>query len=154
MISLYAESHICTITLIFYTCIWIPLVHITQFIRRIVAFLFNPHGQLENGEIHSVRELDLPVWRFRDLEISNKNNRDAIMINNEEEKETCSICLMEFENEDLVNKLRNCGHVFHMECMEKWLHRCQFTCPLCRSLVLSHVSSSPCKSAIPSPARD
>lgn len=142
MICIYAESHLCTFTLIFYTCVWIPFLQTTQSILRIFTFLLNPHDQLENAHFEETQvcELDLPVSRFQDLGFSYGNRGEAI--NNEEEM--CSICLMEFEKEDLVNKLSRCGHLFHMECMEKWLDRCQFTCPLCRSLVL-HPTFSPCK---------
>ncbi|KAI3456481.1 hypothetical protein Pfo_013144 [Paulownia fortunei] len=142
MICIYAESHLCSLTLIFYTCLWIPFLQTTQSILRVFTFLLNPHDQMENAHFEEAPlcELDLRVSRFQDLEFSNKNRGEAI--NNEEEM--CSICLAEFEKEDLVNKLPRCGHIFHMECMEQWLDRCQFTCPLCRSLVLP-ATSSPCK---------
>ncbi|KAK4398923.1 RING-H2 finger protein ATL18 [Sesamum angolense] len=104
-----------------------------------------PHGQRGNARYEEtpVSEVDLPVLSFQDLEFSNKNRGAAV--NNGEEM--CSICLMEFEKVDLVNKLPRCGHLFHMECMEKWLDRCQFTCPLCRSLVLPS-GPLPCKIVI------
>ncbi|KAK4439365.1 RING-H2 finger protein ATL18 [Sesamum alatum] len=138
MICMHAESHLCTFTLILYTCIFIPFLQITQSVVRIFPFLFKPNGQ--RGNARSVCEVDLLVLSFQDLEFSNKNRGKAVS-NGEE---MCSICLMEFEKEDLVNKLPRCGHLFHMECMEKWLDRCQFTCPLCRSSVLP-VGPLPCK---------
>ncbi|KAL3820738.1 hypothetical protein ACJIZ3_006643 [Penstemon smallii] len=139
MICLYAESHLCTFTLIIYNFIVIPFLQITQSILRFFTYLFNPHQLPENHDHFQETqcEINLPVSRFQDLDSSNKGSID-------DEEEMCSICLMEFQNEDLVNKLPKCGHLFHMECMEKWLDRCQFTCPLCRSLVLD-VHSSPCK---------
>ncbi|KAL1537304.1 RING/U-box superfamily protein [Salvia divinorum] len=128
MICMYADSHLCTLTFILCTCIWIPLHRTTQLLVKILAFLVNPHHQLPD-ETPSC-SLDLPVSRFRDL-----GNVE------EEEEEMCSICLVEFEEKDLVNKLGRCGHTFHVECMEKWLETCQFTCPLCRSRLLHHPTS-------------
>ncbi|KAL8469027.1 hypothetical protein ACS0TY_032013 [Phlomoides rotata] len=141
MICICGDSRLCTFTLILYTCVYIPFLQTAQLILRIFTFLVNPHDQRsENAqfEVTPICNLDLPVSRFQNLEFR-RGNRGS-----EAEEETCAICLVEFEKEDLVNKLRRCEHVFHMECMEKWLDRCQFTCPLCRSMVL-HLSSSPCK---------
>lgn len=142
MICLYGETHLSTFTLIFYTFICIPFLQITQAAVRFFTFLLDPHHQPESSysEENPEWELDLPVSQFQDLELSNKNGGEEI----DSDQEMCSICLMEFEKEDLVNKLLRCGHVFHMGCLEKWLDRCQFTCPLCRSSVL-RLRSSPCK---------
>ncbi|KAL0321116.1 UNVERIFIED_CONTAM: E3 ubiquitin-protein ligase RHA1B [Sesamum radiatum] len=147
MICLYAETHLSTFTLILYTFVWIPFLQITQTFVRFFTFLIDPHRQAcsssscdENPEW----ELDLPVSRFQELELmSNKNGGEASC--DDHGDEMCSICLTEFEKEELVNKLPKCGHVFHVGCLEKWLDRCQFTCPLCRSMLLHVRSSSPCK---------
>ncbi|GMY31259.1 NEP1-interacting protein-like 1 [Fagus crenata] len=46
----------------------------------------------------------------------------------------CSICLQDFEDEDHVRTLPNCGHLFHLYCIDEWLTR-QGTCPMCRKYV-------------------
>ncbi|GFP90190.1 RING-H2 finger protein atl18 [Phtheirospermum japonicum] len=121
--------------MIFYTCIWIPFLQTTQSIlRNFTCFIHHPENALLRSQ---VRELDLRVSRFRDLECKSKNRGD-----NAENEEVCSICLVVFEEKDSVNKLPRCGHIFHMECMKKWLERCQFSCPLCRSLVSPDTSPS------------
>ncbi|KAL7088637.1 hypothetical protein ACP275_13G140000 [Erythranthe tilingii] len=145
MICMYVESYLSIFIFVFYSCIWIPFIQTTHSIRQIFTLLLNPHHRPEKPDTEETQscQLDLPVSRFQDLEFCSKH-RGAAMDNQEEEE--CSICLMEFEKEDLVNKVPRCGHVFHMECMEKWLDRCQFTCPLCRSLLLHATNkSSPCK---------
>lgn len=42
----------------------------------------------------------------------------------------CSICLSQFEENDLVRKL-TCQHHFHGSCIDRWLENHQ-TCPLCK----------------------
>ncbi|GLT81269.1 hypothetical protein SLA2020_526620 [Shorea laevis] len=44
----------------------------------------------------------------------------------------CSICLVEFGDDDMLRLLTVCYHVFHQECIDLWLgsHK---TCPVCRS---------------------
>ncbi|XP_075486526.1 E3 ubiquitin-protein ligase RHA1B-like [Primulina tabacum] len=142
MICLFAESNMCNYTFILFTCMWIPFLHVTQSVIRLFRFLLNPHDHHENNRFQETPlwELDLPVSQFQGSGIRNKNGGETVV----ENEQMCSICLMEFEAEDLVNHLPKCGHVFHVDCMEKWLDRCQFTCPLCRSLVLQ-TRSSPCK---------
>ncbi|KAF7820451.1 RING-H2 finger protein ATL70-like [Senna tora] len=45
---------------------------------------------------------------------------------------SCSICLDDYNESDVLRKLPDCGHLYHLECIDSWLksHR---TCPLCRT---------------------
>ncbi|XP_021656558.1 E3 ubiquitin-protein ligase RHA1B [Hevea brasiliensis] len=47
----------------------------------------------------------------------------------------CAVCLSEFAEEENVRDLK-CKHVFHKDCLDKWLLQCRSTCPLCRCKVL------------------
>lgn len=128
MICLYAETNLTTL---FYTCICTPFLRMMNAASKIFTFLIDPH-HLPKSNFSEDWELDLSLSRFQDLKSSC-----------EEEEEVCAVCLSEFEGEDLVNELGRCGHVFHVGCLEKWVDRCQFTCPLCRSSIL-RVCCSPC----------
>lgn len=47
---------------------------------------------------------------------------------------TCAVCLNDLCRHDRVWELRNCCHVFHMRCLDRWLdHDEHKTCPLCRA---------------------
>ncbi|KAL6144063.1 hypothetical protein ACLB2K_054758 [Fragaria x ananassa] len=48
----------------------------------------------------------------------------------------CSVCLSEFQPESEINHL-TCGHVFHQDCLEKWLNYWNITCPLCRTPLMA-----------------
>lgn len=134
MICLYAETPISTLALILYTCMYIPFLHIAQAFSRLLSFILHPHQYPESTSFQC--ELDLPVSRIRDVAVLRcEKGRGG---------ETCSICLMDFKGEDLVNRLPNCGHLFHVECIEKWMDRCKFTCPICRANLVLHFHSKPC----------
>ncbi|XVF10277.1 hypothetical protein REPUB_Repub07fG0168800 [Reevesia pubescens] len=46
---------------------------------------------------------------------------------------TCTVCLNCIEKLDEIRELSNCSHVFHRECLDKWVDKDRVTCPLCRS---------------------
>ncbi|KAL2547671.1 brassinosteroid-responsive RING-H2 [Forsythia ovata] len=66
-----------------------------------------------------IREL-LPVVKFSDL-----NELDP--------PENCAVCLYEFNGDDKIRRLTNCRHIFHRNCLDRWMDHDQKTCPLCRS---------------------
>ncbi|CAH8392901.1 unnamed protein product [Eruca vesicaria subsp. sativa] len=81
--------------------------------------------------------------------------RDAAFRSPELISDTCAVCLGDLEDGDEVRELRNCSHVFHRECIDRWLdyeccggddndgeednHR---TCPLCRTPLLAANTTS------------
>lgn len=46
-------------------------------------------------------------------------------------RSSCSICLQDFECQDVARSLTNCRHLFHLRCINKWISK-QRSCPLCR----------------------
>ncbi|KAF7021767.1 hypothetical protein CFC21_034661 [Triticum aestivum] len=44
----------------------------------------------------------------------------------------CAVCLSELADGEKVRELPNCGHSFHVECVDAWL-RSRTTYPLCRA---------------------
>ncbi|XP_057809357.1 RING-H2 finger protein ATL80-like [Salvia miltiorrhiza] len=47
----------------------------------------------------------------------------------------CAICLAEYADGDEVRVLPQCGHGFHIECVDTWL-RSHSSCPSCRQILL------------------
>ncbi|XP_045822254.1 RING-H2 finger protein ATL80-like [Trifolium pratense] len=54
----------------------------------------------------------------------------------------CSICLEEYcEGSDSELIYTECSHIFHEECIGKWLHQCEdrsssYSCPMCRREII------------------
>lgn len=51
---------------------------------------------------------------------------------NEDIPSSCSICLMDVEKGDEYYDIK-CKHVFHKQCLEKWLEDYNYVCPVCRA---------------------
>ncbi|KAL5562285.1 hypothetical protein UlMin_032032 [Ulmus minor] len=134
-----SPSRFCVASIVFYTCVWIPLVQLKKALGRalgIISFFFFAYKQPEDEGFGAVQPC-LPVARYVDLQSYNSRGKTKGKV-----EESCSVCLVEFEKEDLVSQLSKCGHVFHMECIEKWLDCHHFTCPLCRSSFFSTSNAS------------
>ncbi|KAL5206961.1 hypothetical protein ABZP36_031396 [Zizania latifolia] len=43
----------------------------------------------------------------------------------------CAVCLEDVQRGETVRRLPACGHLFHKDCVDMWLHT-HATCPLCR----------------------
>ncbi|XP_030443871.1 NEP1-interacting protein 1-like [Syzygium oleosum] len=50
-------------------------------------------------------------------------------------RNSCSICLQDFECKDVAKRLPSCRHLFHLRCIDKWISK-QRSCPLCRSPIV------------------
>ncbi|CEG77999.1 hypothetical protein RMATCC62417_12668 [Rhizopus microsporus] len=77
----------------------------SNFIRR---WMKHRHGVTEQEQSSHIEAITIP------------RSEDAI----------CSICLSEYENDDLLCKLW-CGHIYHRDCVKEWLSL-NATCPLCK----------------------
>ncbi|PON70247.1 43kDa postsynaptic protein [Parasponia andersonii] len=62
----------------------------------------------------------------------------------------CSICLVDFAESDVLRLLPDCGHVFHVKCVDPWL-RLRPTCPNCRTSPLPTPTTTPVPTPITTP---
>ncbi|GKV33639.1 hypothetical protein SLEP1_g42120 [Rubroshorea leprosula] len=55
----------------------------------------------------------------------------------------CSVCLTEFQEDELLRLLPKCNHAFHISCIDTWL-RSHTNCPLCRAgIVFDGIRNAP-----------
>eukprot|EP00249_Psilotum_nudum_P005764 c19186_g1_i1 orf=988-1557(-) len=55
---------------------------------------------------------------------------------------SCSICLADYKDSEILRMLPDCRHVFHVPCIDAWL-RLQASCPMCRTSPLPTPQSTP-----------
>ncbi|MCO5548327.1 hypothetical protein L7F22_001784 [Adiantum nelumboides] len=61
---------------------------------------------------------------------------------------SCSICLADYHNGELIRMLPDCRHSFHAMCVDAWL-RLHASCPMCRTSPLPTPMSTPLSELIP-----
>ncbi|KAJ7538029.1 hypothetical protein O6H91_11G031700 [Diphasiastrum complanatum] len=76
---------------------------------------FNSHG------LDKAMVANFPLMRYSSARAA-KAGRESV---------DCSVCLNEFQENEKVRILPNCGHGFHSDCIDTWLLS-HSTCPLCR----------------------
>ena len=54
-----------------------------------------------------------------------------------EKNTSCIICNDEYNDEDIIRKLK-CVHIYHKDCIDKWLKEYSYKCPCCRTEVAPH----------------
>ena len=71
------------------------------------------------------------IFNKKSLTVSNKDNKDYIVINKNFENNECIICLEPMIINDKV-KILECGHMYHYDCINKWIEKKgEINCPLC-----------------------
>lgn len=70
-------------------------------------------------------------------------------LNNKDSTATCcSICLGDYKGKDMLRLLPDCGHLFHVKCVDPWLRK-HPTCPVCRTSPLPTPLSTPLAEVVP-----
>ncbi|XP_009788014.1 brassinosteroid-responsive RING protein 1-like [Nicotiana tabacum] len=127
-----------------YTELYLPklLLHviiILGFIKELICTLFKLLGLedfLEPEFSYPTRPESCSEPRFHSLSAALIREILPVVKYSEimDPPENCAVCLYEFELDDEIRRLRNCQHVFHRSCVDRWMDHDQMTCPLCRAV--------------------
>ncbi|KAL7592726.1 hypothetical protein Lser_V15G34272 [Lactuca serriola] len=102
----------------------------------------------ENQETLDEDALDHHIWYIRttglQLSVINaitivkfKKGDHGVVVGTE-----CSVCLTEFEADEMLRVLPYCKHGFHLSCIDTWL-RSHTNCPLCRAGIVDDTVEEP-----------
>ncbi|CAN8276155.1 unnamed protein product [Cochlearia groenlandica] len=85
--------------------------------------------------------VDHPVWHIRTIGLNPTviNSIKACKYSKKDglvEGTDCSVCLSEFEEEEMLRLLPKCRHAFHLTCIDTWL-RSHTNCPVCRAPIVT-----------------
>ncbi|XP_050204652.1 E3 ubiquitin-protein ligase RHA2B-like [Mercurialis annua] len=114
-------SRLYTVTIIF---LCLLLLEALILFRSVTATLINHHT---NKRV---------ITTTKYIQLIEEKNPTVIHSCKQSPVAECAVCLSEFGDGDYVRKLVKCKHVFHRDCVDKWLQQYLATCPLCRTKVL------------------
>ncbi|XP_059291149.1 RING-H2 finger protein ATL1-like [Lycium ferocissimum] len=81
---------------------------------------------LDESVIHSI-----PVFRYKKTQGTNTASSNTC---------ECVVCLNEFQEDENLRVIPNCGHFFHIDCIDIWLQN-NTNCPLCRTSISLHITT-------------
>ncbi|KAF6169997.1 hypothetical protein GIB67_034389 [Kingdonia uniflora] len=84
--------------------------------------------------------LSYPKLLYSEVKLDNKSNTTTTTC--------CYICLADYKSTDVLRMLPDCGHLFHLKCVDPWL-RLHPTCPVCRTTPISTPQSTPLTEVVP-----
>ncbi|XP_022752022.1 probable E3 ubiquitin-protein ligase XERICO [Durio zibethinus] len=115
-------SHLYTMTMVFFTLV---LLEVAILIRSITGGVCNSEKRLiTTSQYLKLIEEKNPTIRY--------SRRPTSRVDQSNE---CAVCLSELEEGEKVRRLK-CKHIFHKDCLDRWLQQYLATCPLCRTKVL------------------
>ncbi|KAK6138906.1 hypothetical protein DH2020_027346 [Rehmannia glutinosa] len=85
-------------------------------------------AEAENRGLNEAAIRSIPIFKFKKL--GNYEKNEAFDVKSCE----CAVCLNEFLEEEKLRVIPNCGHVFHIDCIDVWLQN-NANCPLCRTSI-------------------
>ncbi|GLJ55462.1 hypothetical protein SUGI_1190870 [Cryptomeria japonica] len=115
-----------------FACTDSAMCYLLYFVGLSDPLRYERNGQREFQEIPSALSLPsdgdmvrnkLPVIKFQSFADSCSEIDEEVM---------CAVCLSSLERADEIRELCNCSHIFHRNCLDKWIDHLQLTCPLRR----------------------
>ncbi|KAF9617205.1 hypothetical protein IFM89_035087 [Coptis chinensis] len=102
---------------------------------RLICGRMRAADSREAFEVDSSTDIEQPEQRSGGLEPIVVASLPTMKFNHEAfesvEDAQCSICLGEYQEKEILRIIPKCGHIFHVSCVDLWLHK-QSTCPVCR----------------------
>ena len=129
---------------VFFPNLFLQALSLLGFIRNLIFSLFNYLGLSDFIETDTIW-LDDPTRTPEQKPVSAMLIREFLPVIKVQDivagagagagdtPESCAVCLYEFDGEDEIRWLRNCKHIFHRACLDRWMDHDQKTCPLCRT---------------------
>lgn len=104
------------------------------------ATIATGHGEWTVGGLDEATLQSYPKFSYAEKKLYNgyQNADDA----------SCSICLADYRDGELIRMLPDCRHSFHAACVDAWL-RLHASCPMCRTSPLPTPISTPLSELIP-----
>ena len=97
---------------------------------------YRRYGFHQNNHVMNINIYN-EAYEERSANINPDDTYDTVSVISFADDTCCSVCIDNFDTtEKDVVKLKNCNHIFHKECIDKWI-KINRTCPICRKDVVN-----------------
>ncbi|MCD7465391.1 hypothetical protein HAX54_001211 [Datura stramonium] len=93
--------------------------------------------------------LSYPKLLYSEAKVNNNYNKEY---SSSSTATCCTICLADYKDSDMLRLLQDCGHLFHLKCVDPWL-MLNPSCPICRTSPLPTPQSTPLADVVPLASR-
>ena len=93
----------------------------------IPGVLINQLQQFINLQLNPLQNLSDVVVALDDKDLNNLQSFKSKI----KQKDKCSICIDDMDKDEELIKL-TCKHLFHKKCIQQWLKKYNYICPICR----------------------
>ncbi|XP_058191953.1 RING-H2 finger protein ATL54-like [Rhododendron vialii] len=100
-------------------------------------FLDQDRGPVVDHPVWYIRTVGLQSSVINSIAICKYKRGDGLV-----EVTECSVCLNEFQEDEILRLLPKCNHAFHIPCIDTWL-RSHTNCPLCRAGIVGNAVGIP-----------
>lgn len=106
------------------------MVNIVDAIQQMMGVLAQNQGDREYEMFSNLENVNVPCKPEVIAKIIPTKYSDIEQKYKEERNIECSICLSEYEKDDLVTLLK-CDHIYHIDCINNWIKN-NSKCPVCK----------------------
>ncbi|QCD98130.1 E3 ubiquitin-protein ligase [Vigna unguiculata] len=106
--------------------------------RRLTSNALEPHHSIVDVSLDEATILSYPTLLYSEAKVQKCDSTATC----------CSICLADYKDTDTLRMLPDCGHQFHLKCIDPWL-RLHPTCPVCRTSPIPTPLSTPLAEVVP-----
>lgn len=92
--------------------------------------ILSHHGDDNNDNQNHLTGLPINVINsYQTFTYSSKTNNLETIYDHDT---TCSICIEDYEDSEMLRMMPQCRHYFHKDCVDAWL-KVKTSCPICRN---------------------
>ncbi|CAJ1882143.1 unnamed protein product [Sphenostylis stenocarpa] len=106
--------------------------------RRLAPNVLQPQHSIVDGSLDEATIRSYPTLLYSEAKVQKSDSTATC----------CSICLTDYKCTDMLRVLPDCGHQFHLKCIDPWL-RLHPTCPVCRTSPIPTPLSTPLAEVVP-----
>ncbi|KAE8703126.1 F-box associated ubiquitination effector family protein [Hibiscus syriacus] len=112
----------------------IPIIGTVAIAVIVFTFLVYVNWPSSSALPRETRQLNLRPYSASSFKFSKELGLPRTIESEREDGVECVVCLLGFEDDEVIRQLHRCKHSFHAPCIDMWMYS-HSNCPICRTSV-------------------